>query len=146
MPPVSTPPMSISADRPAMPSPAGTSGESSGASLRALTLPSFVDNIIRQTGSIKQQGVFFAPISGDRAFPTCATRDVAAVAAKPLLDSSWSGQQDAPVLGPEDLSCNDMAVAKNEGLDNGELRTPQSSTPSSFRQRAVEVLKPAVLG
>jgi hypothetical protein len=39
----------------------------------------------------------------------------------------------------------DMMVAKNEGLDNMEPRTPQSSTPTSFRLWCEEVLKPAVL-
>jgi uncharacterized protein YbjT (DUF2867 family) len=161
---------------------------STGSGLRALTMPSFMDNIIRQKEPIKRQGVFFGPISGDRKLPTCATRDIAAVAARLLLDSSWNGHQDAPVLGPEDLSCNDMAnvmsdvlgkqvryqqiafeaykagfiergmseamaqgmtdmaAAKNAGLDNGEPRTPQSITPTSFRQWSEEVLKPAVLG
>jgi hypothetical protein len=28
----------------------------------------------------------------------------------------------------------DMAWAKNEGLDNGVQRTPENSTPTSFRQ------------
>ena len=30
----------------------------------------------------------------------------------------------------------DMMVAKNEGLDNAEPRSPQSSTPTSFRHGA----------
>ena len=38
----------------------------------------------------------------------------------------------------------DMAWAKNEGLDNGVRRTPENSTPTSFRQWCQEVLKPAV--
>ena len=38
----------------------------------------------------------------------------------------------------------DMAWAKNQGLDNGVQRTPQNSTPTSFRQWCDEVLKPAV--
>ena len=132
--------------------------------------------------------MFFSPLSGDRKLPTCATRDIAAVAAKLLLDRSWSGVYSVPVLGPEDLSQNDMAaimsevlgkpvrfqqtsgeahkaglikygwseamaqgvldmmLAKDEGLDNAEPRTPQNSTPTSFRQWCEEVLKPAVLG
>ena len=160
---------------------------STGVSYRALTMPSFMDNILRQVEPIKTRGMFFSPISGDRKLPTCATRDIAAVAAKLLLDPSWSGQSDVPVLGPEDLSCNDMArimsevlgksirfqqipfeaykarfieqgmseafaqgmvdmmTAKNEGLDNAAPRTPQSTTPTSFRQWCEEVLKPAVL-
>ncbi|MFY9697982.1 MAG: NAD(P)H-binding protein [Rhodoplanes sp.] len=158
-----------------------------GVNFRALTMPSFMDNILRQVEPIKNLGMFFSPISGDRKFPTCATRDIAAVAARLLLDSSWSGQDNVAVLGPEDMSYNDMAqimsdvlgksvrfqqipfeafkagllengmseafaqayvdmmVAKNEGLDNTEPRTPQSTTPTSFRQWCEDVLKPAVL-
>ena len=159
---------------------------STGVSFRALTMPGFMDNMLRQMEPIKNQGLFFWPVSGDRKAPTCATRDIAAVAAKLLIDPSWSGQADAPVLGPEDLSFNDMAQimsdvlgkpvrfqqipgedvrsrlmrngyseamaqamidmleAKNQGLDNAEPRTPQSTTPTSFRQWCEEVLKPAV--
>jgi uncharacterized protein YbjT (DUF2867 family) len=161
---------------------------STGVSYRALTMPSFMDNLLRQVELIRTQGIFTSTISGDRKLPTCATRDIAAVATRLLLDNSWSGQADVPVLGPEDLSFNEMAqimsevlgkpvrfqqipgeafkarllgfgmteataqgmldmmIAKNEGLDNGEARTPQSSTPTSFRQWCDEVLKPAVLG
>lgn len=161
---------------------------STGVSYRSLAMPSFMDNIHSQVEAIKNQGMFFSPISGDRKLPTCATRDIAAVAAKLLLDPSWSGQGSVPVLGPEDLSFNDMAqimsevlgkpvrfqqipgdafkarltgfgmseamaqgmldmmMAKNEGLDNAEPRTPQSTTPTSFRQWCEEVLKFAVLG
>jgi len=161
--------------------------KSTGVSYRALTMPSFMDNIIRQLESIKNKGMFFSPISGNRKLPACATRDIAAVAAKWLLDSSWSGQEDVAVLGPEDLSFNDMAqimsealgkpihfqqisfeaykarfievgmseamaqgmtdmaIAKNIGLDNAEPRTPENTTPTSFRQWCEEVLKPAYL-
>jgi uncharacterized protein YbjT (DUF2867 family) len=160
---------------------------STGVAFRALTMPSFMDNFLRQVEPIKNQGMFFSPMSGDRKAPTCATRDIAAVAAKLLLDPSWSGSGDVPVLGPEDLSFNEMAqiisevlgrpvlfqqipfeafkarliesgasqsmakgmvdmmAAKNEGLDNMEPRTPESTTPTSFRQWCEEVLKPAVL-
>jgi uncharacterized protein YbjT (DUF2867 family) len=160
---------------------------STGVSYRALTMPSFMDNILRQVEAIKSQGMFFSPVCGDRKLPACATRDIAAAAARLLLDDSWRGQDSVPVLGPEDLSFNDMAqimsgvlgkpvrfrqipgeafkagltgfgmseamaqgmldmmMAKNEGIDNAEPRTPQSTTPTSFRQWCEEVLKPAVL-
>ena len=39
----------------------------------------------------------------------------------------------------------DMMMAKNEGLDNAEPRTPQSTTPTSFQQWCEEVSKPALL-
>jgi uncharacterized protein YbjT (DUF2867 family) len=159
-----------------------------GVSYRALTMPSFMDNVLYQVESIRNQGLFSEATPGDLKAPTCATRDIAAVAAKLLLDPSWSGQDSVPVLGPEDLSFNDMAqimsevlgkpvrfqetpvealrsrlagagysapmaqamidmmAAKNEGLFNAEPRTPQSTTPTSFRQWCEEVLRPVVFG
>lgn len=36
----------------------------------------------------------------------------------------------------------DMALAKNNGLDNAEPRTPQSTTPTTFRQWCTEELQP----
>ena len=159
----------------------------SGVAYRALTNPSFMDNIARQVEAIKTQGMLFSPIAGDRKLPFVATRDIAAAASRVLLDESWSGTDEVPLLGPEDLSFNDMAeiisdvlgqevrfqrttfeaykdrfldfgmseamaqgmtdmaCAKNEGLDNAIQRTPENSTPTSFRQWCEEVLKPAVL-
>jgi uncharacterized protein YbjT (DUF2867 family) len=160
---------------------------STGVSYRALTMPSFMDNLLRQIASIKNDGVFSLPISGDLKQPSCATRDIATAAAALLVDHSWSGHSNVAVLGPEDLSYNDMAqimsevldkpvrfqqipgeayktrllergisesmaqanldmwVAYGHGLDTAEQRTPESTTPTSFRQWCEEVLKPAVL-
>jgi len=39
----------------------------------------------------------------------------------------------------------EMMIAKERGLDNAEPRTPGSTTPTSFRQWCVEVLKPAAV-
>jgi uncharacterized protein YbjT (DUF2867 family) len=39
----------------------------------------------------------------------------------------------------------DMMRAKDEGLDDGVPRTPETSSPTTFRQWCEEVLKPAVL-
>ena len=160
---------------------------STGIAYRALTNPSFMDNIVRQAESIENQGMFFSPIAGDHKLPSVATRDTAAAASRLLLDDSWSGVGEVPLLGPEDLSFNDMAEiisdvlgkevrfqqttfeaykerfvgfgmsdamaqgmtdmarAKNEGLDNAVKRTPENSTPTSFREWCQEVLKPAVV-
>jgi hypothetical protein len=38
----------------------------------------------------------------------------------------------------------DMFDAKNHGLDNSEPRSPESTTPTSFRQWCENVLAPAV--
>jgi len=88
----------------------------SGVAYRALTNPSFMDNIAAQAGAIKNQGLFFSPIAGDRKLPSVATRDIAAAASRLLLDDSWSGFGEVPLLGPEDLSFNDMAEIISEVL------------------------------
>lgn len=159
-----------------------------GVAFRAVTNPSFMDNIGRQTVSIREKGTFSLPLDGDRKMPTCAARDIAEIAARLLLDPRWDGTGYVAALGPEDLSLNDMAAlmsevldkpiryeqisfdaykagfvergvsaamaqgltdmawAKNEGLDNAEPRTPENTTPTSFRRWCEEELKPAVFG
>lgn len=154
---------------------------------RAVTNPSFMDNLLRQVELIKTKGIFSLPIAGDLKQPSASTRDIAATAAKLLLEQSWTGVGSVPVLGPEDLSYNDMAtimsevlgkpvrfqemprdtfkvgllqrgmseamaqatldmwIAYGHGLDTAEPRTPQSTTPTSFRQWCEEELKPRVM-
>jgi uncharacterized protein YbjT (DUF2867 family) len=87
-----------------------------GVAYRALTMPSFMDNLLRQVASIRDEGVFRGPIAADLAMPTCATRDIAAAAAGLLLDPSWTGHGEVPVLGPEDLSQDDLARIASEVL------------------------------
>ena len=157
-----------------------------GAAQRGLANPGFMDNTMMQLQTIRAQGVVFGPVDGDRKLPQVATRDIAAVAARLLTDRSWGGHGDAPVLGPEDLSFDDMAAimsetlgkpvryqqvpfdafeaqlrergasaafaqgfvammrAKNEGMDNAAPRTPETTTPTTFRQWCEDVLAPAL--
>ena len=88
-----------------------------GVGYRALTMPSFMDNLLHQVELIKSQGMFTGPNSGSHSAPTCAISDIAATAATLLLDDSWSGVEEVPVLGPEDLSMADMAQVVSEVLD-----------------------------
>ena len=87
-----------------------------GVHLRTLNMPSFMDNIGRQAHPIKNEGVFYGTIDGALKMPSVATRDIAAVASKFLTDPTWEGQEDVPVLGPEDISFNDMAAIMSEIL------------------------------
>jgi uncharacterized protein YbjT (DUF2867 family) len=161
--------------------------ERTGVDFRALWCPGFMENMLLQVGSLKQQGMFFLPSRADLKKPQVATRDIASVGCRLLLDRSWTGQGGVAVLGPEDLSLDEMAqimtdvlgkairfqtvpgedykaqlmrfgaseyfaqglvvmyAAKDNGLDNAEPRTPENTTPTSFRQWCEEVLKPAVV-
>ena len=110
---------------------------STGVDYRALTNPSFMDNIVRQADAIKKQGVFFSPIAGDRQLPSTATRDTAAAAARLLLDEGWSGVNEVPLLGPEDLSFNDMAEVISDVLGT-EVRF-QQTTFDAYKDRFLSV-------
>lgn len=61
--------------------------------------------------------MFFIAAEEDRVLRTCATRDIAATAARLLLDGSWTGQDDVPLVGPDDLSPEGMARVVSEVLD-----------------------------
>ena len=89
---------------------------STGVAFRALAAASFMDNMLRQTRAIEEQGMFSDTTSPGRTLPAVATRDIAAVAARLLLDTTWTGQEEVPLLGPEDLSGNDMAAVISEVL------------------------------
>ena len=83
--------------------------EGTGAAYRALALPFFMENLLRQAQEIKEQGTFSMANTAGRPLPAVATRDVAAAAAALLLDTSWSGQASVPMAGPDNLTPDDMA-------------------------------------
>jgi uncharacterized protein YbjT (DUF2867 family) len=159
----------------------------SGVAYRALANPSFFENLLEESDSIRDRGVFTDSVEAGRKAPLVATADIAAVAAGLLLDRSWTGTGSVPVLGPQDLSPDDLARimteqlgrpvryerqpldelhatlvgyglneafvrgivdmkrAKDEGLDAGIARTPDTASPTGFEQWCARVLKPAVL-
>ncbi|WP_326790330.1 NAD(P)H-binding protein [Streptomyces sp. NBC_00151] len=158
-----------------------------GVAYRALANPSFFENLLEEAASIRDKGVFTDAVDADRKAPLVAVADIAAVAASLLLDRSWTGADSVPVLGPQDLSPNDLAHimteqlgrpvryerqpldelyttlvgyglneafvqgiadmkrAKDEGLDTGVTRTPDTTGPTTFEHWCAQALKPAVL-
>ncbi len=105
--------------------------EKTGVDFRALWCPGFMENTLGQLEPIKHQGMFFAPYPPDFKTRFAATRDIAASAARLLLDRSWTGQGGLAVLGPEDLSSDDMAAIMTEVLGK----------PIRFQQISGEALK-----
>jgi uncharacterized protein YbjT (DUF2867 family) len=87
-----------------------------GVAYRALACSSLMENLLRQVVPIRDQGVFFCSSPAEFKLPFCATRDAAALSARLLLDRSWSGVEAIPMMGPEDLSGNDMARIMTEVL------------------------------
>ena len=88
-----------------------------GVAYRALACASLMDNVARQADAIRDMGAFFQPTPGGLKLPHVAKRDVAAVAARLLLDPSWDGVAEVPLHGPADLTFDEMAatIAKVTG-------------------------------
>ncbi|MGW1894934.1 NAD(P)H-binding protein [Streptomyces sp. NPDC002004] len=87
-----------------------------GVHYRALCPPFLMENLLGQAASIRDTGVFFLAMTEDRVLRTCATRDIAATAARLLLEGSWTGQHDVPLVGPDDLTPRGMARVVSEVL------------------------------
>lgn len=115
---------------------------STGVAYRALANPSFMDNVLRQAVSLRDTGVFRATIDPDLRAPQVATRDIAAVATGLLLDRSWTGTGEVPVLGPEDLTQPEMAQVMTEVLGRP-VRYERQSLPDLQSSLAGFGMRPA---
>ncbi|MFB7057564.1 NAD(P)H-binding protein [Streptomyces vinaceus] len=88
----------------------------SGVAYRAVVCPSFMHNLLHQTGALREQRAFFMTIDPDLKSPFVATADIAATSARLLLDDSWRGSGEVACLGPEDVSPHEMAQTISEVL------------------------------
>ncbi|NUP67463.1 MAG: NAD(P)H-binding protein [Nonomuraea sp.] len=108
---------------------------STGAHVRALALPTFMDNLLRQTATIRN-GVVSGTLPADFTMPWIATKDIAALAATYLLDHTWTGQDSVEVLGGDDLSYHDIA----------DILTDVLGTPVRFRSGDRAAVKQFLIG
>jgi uncharacterized protein YbjT (DUF2867 family) len=88
----------------------------SGAAYRALSMPFYMENLLRQLDAIRGQGAFSLTCAGDVPLALIATRDIAGTAADLLTDRSWTGQENLPVFGPDRLTPDGMAEVISEEL------------------------------
>ncbi|MFE2480750.1 NAD(P)H-binding protein [Streptomyces sp. NPDC059389] len=107
----------------------------SGVAYRALANPSFFENLLEDVDSIREHGVFTDTAAADRPAPMVGVADIAAVAAGLLLDRSWTGVGSVPVLGPEDLSPDDLA----------RIMTEQLGRPVRYERRTLDEMRSAML-
>ncbi|MFJ4861966.1 NAD(P)H-binding protein [Streptomyces sp. NPDC088748] len=107
-----------------------------GVAYRALACPSFFENLLEDAAAIRETGVFTDAVDADHKAPRAAVADIAAVAAGLLLNRSWSGIDSIPVLGPQDLSPNDLA----------RIMTEQLGRPVRYEQQPLDELYTDLLG
>lgn len=89
--------------------------ESSGAAYRSLGMGFYMENLIRPLPRMLSEGVLSLPLIPDRPLATIATRDIAAIAARLLLDRSWEGTEHIPVFG-DNLTPSEMAATISDVL------------------------------
>ncbi|MEU0252613.1 NAD(P)H-binding protein [Streptomyces sp. NPDC006184] len=88
----------------------------SGAAYRALSMPFYMENLLRQLDAIQERGVFCLTCAADLPLASIATQDIAGTAAGLLTDPSWTGQENLPVFGPDRLSPDGMAEVISQEL------------------------------
>src|SRR5699024_183004 len=109
---------------------------STGAHVRAIANPSFMDNVARQGATIASDGVLTGTLPRDLNLPMVPARDIAQVAGRLLLDHTWVGQDTVPLLGGDDLSQEDLATILSEVLER----------PVHYERGERDVTKKALLG
>ncbi len=88
-----------------------------GANVLHLRAGYFMENYLMQLDAIRQQGSVFLPVPAEASFPMIATRDIAEVAARYLLDRSWRGKRIQGLHGPADVRFDEAAAILSEALE-----------------------------
>ncbi len=123
-----------------------------GAAVRGLALPAFMDNALGQLDALRA-GTMAGVIDPDRKLPHTATRDAGEAAARLLIARDWAGQVDVPMLGPEALSYRELAAIVTEvtGHEVTYRQVPYEAAkarcieqwhwPEAFAQGFIEMLR-----
>jgi uncharacterized protein YbjT (DUF2867 family) len=76
----------------------------------------FFENFLHHLESIHDDSAVYMPLGGLVRLPMIATRDIASVAARMLLSSTWTGKMIRGLHGPADLSLFEAVGQISEGL------------------------------
>lgn len=82
----------------------------------------FMENLLGQLDMINQTGVMGSSIKGNIPFPIVATKDIGAVAAKCLLDLKFRAYTIQYVLGPKDLTFNEITRIVGQAIGHPDLK------------------------
>jgi uncharacterized protein YbjT (DUF2867 family) len=93
----------------------------------------FMENTLGMIGTIKHMGIAGNPVKGDVSFPMVATKDIAAVAAKRLLDLNFKANSVEFVLGARDYSYDEITAIAGNAIEKPELKYIQFSYEDSIK-------------
>ena len=81
-----------------------------GASVLHLRPGYFMQNLLLQADLMHREGVIAFPFAEDHAIPWVSAADIAAAAARYLLDPAWAGQWTRNLMGPVNLTLPECAA------------------------------------
>jgi uncharacterized protein YbjT (DUF2867 family) len=87
----------------------------------------FMENLFTQIDLIKKAGIAGSAIKGDTRFPMVSSADVAAVAAKRMLDLTFKGNSVEYILGNSDYSFNEVTRIIGKEIGKPDLKYVQFS-------------------
>ncbi|NMO15030.1 NmrA family NAD(P)-binding protein [Pyxidicoccus fallax] len=76
----------------------------------------FMENFLRDVGTLAKTGSLFMPVPRSKAVPFVAVADIAAKAAEVLLDAGWKGHRYVGVHGPADVTYAELEATFSEAL------------------------------
>ena len=85
----------------------------------------FMENLFGQTGVIKSAGIMGSAVKGDLSFAMVATKDIADYASKRLLALDFSGSSVQYLLGPRNVTLNEVTEVLGKAIGKPELQYVQ---------------------
>jgi uncharacterized protein YbjT (DUF2867 family) len=81
----------------------------------------FMENLLGQVGTVKHMGVMATPVRADLPLAMVATSDIAAAGLKALLNLDFAGKGHVYVLGPREVTYNEVASVFGNAIGKPEL-------------------------
>jgi uncharacterized protein YbjT (DUF2867 family) len=97
-----------------------------GLNLLSLRAGYFMENILSQITPIQQMGIAAGPLLGELRVGMIATRDIASVAADSLLNLNFGSHQTRELLGPRDITMNEVATIIGDAIGRPDLQYVQA--------------------
>lgn len=93
----------------------------------------FMENTMMQIQPIKSLGVMASAQKGDIRVPMIATKDIANFAAERLLKLDFAGKSVRELLGPKEVTMNEVAKAIGKAIGKDDLRYVQASYDDTIK-------------
>jgi len=77
----------------------------------------FLENLLLQKSTILNEGHFSFTYNGDHSIPFISSDDIGDAASKYLFDDKWKGKWKLNLMGPENLTPNDIALRMSNVLN-----------------------------